>query len=140
MNAVEQRNQMLKEKFSKEIAEAQKEMHFPAEDIPHNFREVLNRVLNTKCVHTMQCSWPMMKSLISDDVQNFTLEQMGLALNAIERTTPEEYMCTLEEYAQLMDMQEEMARIWNNIWNPKFESIQRKYASTPPLFIPHKKK
>ena len=140
MNAVEQRNQMLKEKFSKEVTEARNNTKFPADAVPNNFRQVLNKVLCTKCPRTMQCSWEMMRSLIVDDVRSFSMEQMGVALNAIENTTAKEYEGTLDDYIFLMDRQEEMARVWNEIWTPLVTEIQNRYKNIPPLFIPHKKK
>lgn len=140
MNAVEQRNAAVREKVMIEITKMQRETKYPAILVPDNFRHVLNRVLATKTTQKLQCSWEMMRSLLVDDVLNFSLEQMGIALNAIEVTSPHEYACTCEEYIFLMDMQEGMAEKWHEIRNPLVEQIKDKHIPKAPLFIPHGQK
>lgn len=140
MNAVQQREQANKQKAVAEMEQALKDIKFPGEHVPHDFRRVLNAVLATKSRRSAECDWPMFKSLIVDDVKHFSFKQVGVALNAIESTSSMDLGCVMADYIDIMEMQEELSKKWNELWTPIAEAIVKKYASIPPLFIPHGKK
>lgn len=140
MNAVEQRNAAVREKVTSEIDRLQKETMFPESEVNVEFEAILRNALRCHTLQTAQCDLATFKTMAFGDVTQFSLREMGVALNIIETTSANSLIVSNEEYIRILEIQEEMAKKWHDIWNPILEDIKNKHIPKTPLFIPHGQK
>ncbi len=88
MNAEQQRLMANQRKMEAEIQTAMDSTKYPAGLVPNWFKGTLSLALDHESQRTLGCDWAMLKSIRSGDPEEFTMSQMGHALNSIESKTP----------------------------------------------------
>lgn len=135
-NTMELQNKMMKQHAEKKNAMIAEEngilgtTMFPSALIPKGFPGRLLLALRHECPKTFNCDWPMFKSLLLTEPKNFNLNQMAMAINALDSKNMEQLnMEYISDYVTCMDDIAEMAVKWNEMVMPIRESIVKQFNS-----------
>ena len=115
-----------------ELAKMLEETMFPVSEIPTDFSTWVHKALRHEKQSTLQCTWPILKSLLEQPPvggDRFTLQQLGFACNSIEDKTPAEMEVTAEEYIVIMEAIQAMAATWQQINKDLGASVIEKYKT-----------
>lgn len=131
--------QDMQQKLATEINDAMLSTKFPEGIVPDRFKGWLSQALNHESNRTLECEWPMFKSLLEGDPKLFSMAQMGFALNAIESKSREQ-MNGHVDYVFIQDTVFTMAKHWNDITHVIQQEISKKYIGSKTIILPKTKK
>lgn len=132
MNVNEAKNKQAQ--IVKETAELMDKTLYPVNLVPANFNNWLSAALRNESQRTLECDWPTLKALMHATGNEFNLNLMGFALNAIESKTPVQLGISNEDYESLQDQVFVMCSAWNMIVTPLKEQVKRRLLSVKEIY------
>ena len=114
-------------KINAEIEAFRSNTKFPGALVHPCFDDWLSEALKHESQQTLECPWPVFKSLFQVGAADFTIQQMGFALNSIESKSREQMNMGEAEYIQMQDYVEETCKKWQGMVEPVKAEIVAKH-------------
>lgn len=123
------RNQVLQQ-IDSEIREKLKTLQFPAMHIAEGIDTAIKSAVAFESTKTLNCEYDTLKAIITKPVIEFTVHEMGFALNAVGNRCQNDFkIVSPAEYIAIQDKVHVMGGKWAAIVNPIREAIVRKYET-----------
>ena len=108
---------------------------FPSEFVSVEFAVDFSNAIEYETVHTLKCNWDKLKSLLNVPVGEYTISQMGLALNAVTNRSMKELGLMMSDYQVVQDRAYTMAAKWNEIVSATKKRLDEKYSNLAKLVV-----